>query len=101
MQFVRAINARTKGTRVRQERQRAEKRDVNKAVDFRAGIMLALKEVRVLLEQLDVSSVSIEVDEDQLLLFNEALYSHEFAGYDITQDPTQANRFKIADKVLF
>ena len=100
-QFSRALAAKSRGERVRAERRRAESRDVGKSVDFRAGINASLKEIRCLLEQEGVSSVIVDVDEGHLPLFNEALYSHELAGYDIMQDPHQANRFKISDKVLF
>lgn len=100
-EFTRAISARSRGERVRAERRRAESRDVGKAVDFRSGIAASLKDIRCLLEQEGVSSVVVDVDDVQLPLFNEALYSHELAGYDIQQDSQKANRFKIADKVLF
>ncbi|GHU92668.1 hypothetical protein FACS1894208_00230 [Clostridia bacterium] len=100
-QFTRALSARGRGERARAERRRAENRDIDKSVDFRSGIAASLKDVRCLLEQEGVKSVVVDVDEAHLALFNEALYSHELAGYDIQQDPQQANRFKISDKILF
>lgn len=100
-QFTRAMKARSRGERVRAERRRAESKDVSKSVDFRSGIVASLKDIRCLLEQEGVKSVIMDVDEAHLPLFNEALYSHELAGYDIQQDAQVANRFRIADKVLF
>lgn len=100
-QFTRAMAARSRGERVRAERRRAESKDVSKSVDFRSGIVASLKDIRCLLDQEGVKSVLIDVDEAHLPLFNEALYSHELAGYDIQQDPQHPNRFSIADKVLF
>lgn len=100
-QFMRALAARSRGERVRAERRKAESKFVTKTVDFRSGIVASLKDIRCLLEQEGVKSVIFEVDEAHLPLFNEALYSHELAGYDIQQDPHVANKFSIADKVLF
>lgn len=100
-QFTRALSARNRGERVRAERRKAESKDVSKSVDFRSGIVASLKDVRCLLEQEGVKSVIILIDEAHLPLFNEALYSHELAGYDIQQDPQIANKFRIADKILF
>ena len=100
-QFTKAIVARGRGERVRLERRRQETKEVGRQVDFRAGIMASLKDVRCLLDQQGVTSVSVIVDEAHLPLFNESLYSHELAGYEITQDPAQPNKFKISDKVLF
>ena len=100
-QFAKALAARGRGERVRAERQRAERRDIAEAMDFRAGIAASLKEIRYLLEQEGVVSVVVDIDEAHLLLFNEALYSHELAGYEIRQDLCKANRFKISNKVLF
>lgn len=100
-QFMRALSARRRGERIRAERRKAENISINKSVDFRSGIVASLKDVRCLLEQEGVKSVIIEIGEAHLPLFNEALFSHELAGYDIQQDPQVANRFRIADKVLF
>lgn len=100
-QFTRAMSARRRGERVRAERRKAENKDISKSVDFRSGIVASLKDIRCLLEQEGVKSVLIDIDEAHLPLFNEALFSHELAGYDIQQDPQVANRFRIADKVLF
>lgn len=100
-QFTRAMSARRRGERVRAERRKAENKDISKSVDFRSGIVASLKDIRCLLEQEGVKSVIIDIDEAHLPLFNEALFSHELAGYDIQQDPQIANRFRIADKVLF
>lgn len=100
-QFTRAMSARSRGERVRAERRKAESKDVSKSVDFRSGIAASLKDIRCLLEQEGVKSVIIDIDEAHLPLFNEALYSHELAGYEIQQDPQIANRFRIADKILF
>jgi hypothetical protein len=100
-QFLNAIAARSRGERVRAERRRAESRDVGKSVDFRSGIAASLKDIRCLLEQQDVTAVVVDVDEAQLPLFNEALYSYELAGYNIQQDAQISNRFSISDKILF
>lgn len=100
-QFTRALTARGRGERVRAERRRAESRDVKKSVDFRVGLVAAMKDARCLLEQEGVRYVYIEVEEDQMLQFNEALFSHELAGYDILQNPQKVTQFKIADKILF
>ena len=100
-QFTRALSARNRGERVRTERRKAESQDVSKSVDFRSGIAASLKDVRCLLEQEGVKDVLIDIDEAHLPLFNEALYTHELAGYEIQQDPKKAHRFRIADKILF
>jgi hypothetical protein len=100
-QFIDAIAARSRGERVRAERRRAESRDVGKSVDFRSGIAASLKDIRCLLEQSGVTAVVVDVDETQMSLFNEALYSFELAGYSMQQDAQKPNRFKISDKVLF
>ena len=100
-QFTRAMSARRRGERVRAEKRKAENKYVNKSVDFRSGIVASLKDIRCLLDQEGVTSVSFEVDEEHLPLFNEALFSHELAGYNIEQDPQVPNKFQISDKVLF
>lgn len=99
--WVKAIQQRRKSEKLRRDKQRAESRDVGNSVDFKVGLAASLRDIKCLLGQNEVTSVTIEVPEDQLHLFNEAIYTHALQGYELRQDTERANVFTISYQVLF
>lgn len=94
------LKNRNKVEKARRARRRNEMLTLRDRSAFKAKLYDELKHVDVIFEDKDVEAVKITVPDRSIAQFNEAIYSEDLAGYDITQDAKQPNQFYIRRKYI-
>lgn len=67
---------------------------------FKASLHDEMRRIDILLDSGEVEEVMIEVPENLLAKFGDAIYSDEMLEYDITQLPDEPRKFSIRYKTL-
>ena len=71
--------------KAQQQRRKAELDMLNKKASFNASLSEELKHLETLLNSDEIESITIRVNQDQLVSFNEAIYSDMMKIYEVTQ----------------
>lgn len=84
--------------RVRKHREELDKLKSNAV--FRANLKSNMRKVELLLNNSEVDSIIIEVLDNYLGQFGEAIYSDDLSDYDIKQVENEPNKFYIKKKYI-
>lgn len=84
--------------KINRQRQQEDMANIKKEARFKTALSNDLRNLDVLLDSGEVSSVVMEIPSEHLTKFTRALYSPELADYEITQE--DANKFRFRRKIL-
>lgn len=89
--------------RIEKENRRKRKEEIGKLKvlsEYKASLIEYLEQFGVVLDNEEVDSIEIEIDEKKLALFSSLIYSDDLSEYEIAQDNKKANRFIIKKKYI-
>jgi hypothetical protein len=87
-------------SRQKKARQKEELSRLNKKTAFKAALSAEMKHIDVLLNEEDIDSVIIQVPENMLSKFGEAIFSPDMAGYEVEQVPDEPDKFEIRYRMI-
>lgn len=94
------LKNRNRVERLKKERHNEEVRNLRLNSAFRARLHEELKTIDVLLSSDEVEYIEINVPNEFLPQFGEAIYSEDLAEYDVKQVDGEPNKFLIGHKYI-
>lgn len=99
-QIMNVIKNKNRVDKANKKRRNEELKSMRTETMYRARLSEDFKMVGMILEDSEVESVDIIVDQKQMSLFSKAIYNEELAEFNIVQDEEDGNRFTISRKFV-